>query len=70
MAIDAKVQQSPKKLSLAEVRTAIKRADEIMENNRMNQRTILQYKGYKYYKDNPALTVHEAVRRMLEECGI
>ena len=59
-----------KKLSLDEVREAIKRADVIMDNNSKDQKTILQYKGYKYYKENPALTVHEAVRMILTECGI
>lgn len=57
-----------KKLSLDEVREAIKRADMIMENNRKDQKVILQYKGYKYYKDNPALTIHEAIRIILSEC--
>ena len=59
-----------KKLSLDEVREAIKRADVIMDNNSKDQKTILQYKGYKYYKENPALTVHEAVRMILTECGV
>lgn len=58
------------KLSLDEVRKAIKRADEIMGNNRKDQKTILQHKGYTYYKDNPALTVHEVVKMILTECGV
>ena len=59
-----------KKLSLDEVREAIKKADAIMYNNSKDQKTLLQHKGYTYYKDNPALTVHEAVRIILTECGV
>ena len=59
-----------KKLSLDDVREAIKKADVIMENNKDNGNTLLQYKGYTYYRDNPALSIHEAVRMILEECGV
>ena len=59
-----------KKLSLDDVREAIKKADAITENNKDNGNTLLQYKGYTYYRDNPALSIHEAVRMILEECGI
>ena len=58
------------KLSLDDVREAIKRADVITENNRMDEKTLIQYKGYTYYRDNPALSIHEAVRIILTECGI
>lgn len=58
------------KLSLDDVHEAIKRADVIMANNQRDGNTLLQYKGYTYYRDNPALSIHEAVRKMFEECGI
>lgn len=58
------------KLTLDDVREAIKRADVIMANNVKDGKTLLQYKGYTYYRDNPALTIHDAVRMMFEECGI
>ena len=58
------------KLSLADVRKAIERADMIMANNEKEEKTLLQYKGYTYYRDNPALSIHEAVRMMFEECWI
>ena len=32
--------------------------------------TLLQYKGYTYYKDNPALSIHDAVRTILEACEV
>ena len=59
-----------KKLSLDEVREAINRADVIMKNNEKDHKKLLQHKGYIYYQDNPALTVHEVVRMMFDECGI
>ena len=59
-----------RKISLDDVREAIERADVIMANNQRNAKTLLQYKGYTYYRDNPALSIHDAVRIMLVECGI
>lgn len=58
------------KLTLDDVREAIKRAEVITENNAKDEKTLLQYKGYKYYRDNPALSIHEAVSLVLTECGI
>ena len=58
------------KLSLDDVREAIKRADNIMVNNQKDEKTLLQYKGYTYYRDNPALSIHVAVTMMFEECGV
>lgn len=58
------------KLSLADVRKAIERADVIMANNEKDKKTLLQFKGYTYYRDNPALSIHDAVKMMFEECGI
>jgi hypothetical protein len=41
-------------LLLDNVKEAIRRAEVITENNKMNGNTI-QYKGYEYYRDNPSL---------------
>ena len=59
-----------KKLSLDEVRKAVKRADAIMENNKKDGKILQQHKGYSYYLENPALTIQDAVRLMFAECGI
>lgn len=59
-----------KKLTLDDVREAIKRSDMIMENNKKDGKVLLKHKGYSYYQDNPALTIHDAVRKMFTECGI
>lgn len=58
------------KLYLADVQKAIERADSIMANNQKSGKMLMQYKGYAYYRDNPALSIHEAVRLILAECGI
>lgn len=58
------------KLSLDDVREAIKRADVITENNKKDGKVLLQYKGYTYYRDNPALSIHEAVKMIFAECEI
>jgi len=31
---------------------------------------ILQYKGYRYYKENPSLMVWEAIEKILVEIGL
>ena len=58
------------KLSLNDVRDAVKRAEVIMVNNQRDGNTLLQDKGYTYYRDNPALSIHEAVKMMFEAWGI
>ena len=58
------------KLSLDDVREALQRADVICANNEKDGKVLLQYKGYDYYQDNPALSIHNAVRMILTECGI
>lgn len=58
-----------KKLTLDDVRAAVKRAATIMAVNEKDGRTRMQHKGYSYYRDNPALSIHEVVKTILEECG-
>jgi len=57
-------------LELADVREAIRRAKSIMEKNKTDGKQYIQYKGFKYYKENPALTIYEAVEGILLECGL
>ncbi|MCI6018442.1 MAG: RloB family protein [Clostridiales bacterium] len=58
------------KLKLEDVKNAIRRSDAIMERNRQDQKKLIKYKGYAYYRENPALSIHEAVREMFIECGL
>lgn len=57
-------------LTLDDVREAIRRADVITNNNKTNGNPCLKYKGYSYYRDNPALSIHEVVKLIFKECGI
>ncbi len=58
------------KLSLDDVLEAIIRADEICARNKKDGKLPLQYKGYSYYQDNPSLSIHDAIRMILKDCGI
>ena len=58
------------KLTLEDVIAAIKRAEVIMSNNKKDGRKMISYKGYPYYQDNPALSIHEPIKEILAECGI
>lgn len=58
------------KITFEDVKAAVKRADAITKSNVTDQKTLVKYKGYSYYRDNPALSVHEVVKRVLKECGL
>jgi hypothetical protein len=58
------------KISLEDVKAAIRRAKSIMRRNEENGLRLLEYKGFKYYTDNPSLTIHESVERILKDCGL
>lgn len=57
-------------LSLPEVVQAIQRSQKLMQDKEDNGSRLSEYKGYKYYKDNPALTIYQAVEKILKECGL
>lgn len=57
-------------LSLDNVREAVCRASEIMKRNRENGYRLCEYKGYKYYKENPSLAVYEMIWEILKECTL
>ena len=59
-----------KKLTLEDVKTAIQRAEYITSLNKANGNQLIRYKGYSYYRNNPALSIHEAVRKILTDCGL
>ena len=58
------------KLKLSNVIEAVNRAAKIMERNEENGYRLLQYKGYKYYKENPSMAVHEIIGRILKDCEL
>ncbi len=58
------------KLQLSNVIDAINRAKRIMQKNRENGYVLHQYKGYRYYKENPSLAVWEAIEKILKDCEL
>lgn len=58
------------KLTLADVRDAIQRAQAIMNKNREDEKREMQHCRFKYYPDNPALTIWEPIAQILKDCTI
>ncbi len=58
------------KLQLTNVIDALNRAKDIMRRNQENGYTLHQYKGYKYYKENPSLAIWEVIEKILKECEL
>lgn len=58
------------KLTLDDVRSAIKRSEQIMTHNQKAGFVLQNYKGYQYYKENPSLSVWEVMKRILCDCGL
>jgi hypothetical protein len=58
------------KLTLDNVRDAIRRSESIMQRNEENGLVLQQYKGYRYYKENPSLSIWKIIKEILEECGL
>ncbi len=57
------------KLTLDDVRSALRRAEKITKNNIENKK-LIKISGYSYYYENPALSINEVVKKILMECGI
>lgn len=58
------------KLNLDNVRLAIERSKTIMEIKVANGECEEQYKGFKYYKENPSLSIWKCVEEILYECDL
>ena len=58
------------KLTLDHVCQAIYRSKGIMRQNQKSGCTLQQYKGYKYYHENPSLSIWETVERILIDCQL
>lgn len=58
------------KMNISNVIDAIRRAKKIMQKNQENGYTLLHYKGYRYYKENPSLSAWEAIEKILSECKL
>lgn len=58
------------KITLDDVRIAIERADKIMYNNQLSGYRTVEYKGFTYYTENPSLSVHEIIAKILNQCEL
>lgn len=58
------------KLTLTNVMDAVERAERIMKRNQDNGYSLQQYKGYKYYKENPSMAIHEIISKILKDCEL
>lgn len=67
---EANFQRILGKLSLNEVRAAIRRSEQLMKQNEEAGFVPQRYKGYSYYQENPSLTIWESVQKILKECGL
>jgi len=58
------------KLTLDDVRKAVQRSKAIMVTNQANGYVQHQYKGFRYYTENPSTSLWEIVEKILRECGL
>lgn len=58
------------KLTLENVREAIRRSRAIMKRNQEAAYSIQPYRGYKYYKENPSLSIYESIEKILKTCEL
>lgn len=57
------------KLSLSDVKEALKRAEILMQQARQHYQPVKQC-GYEYFRENPSLSLHEVIGKILKECGL
>lgn len=58
------------KLELENVVEAISRAKNIRKKNEDNGYTLHNYKGYRFYKENPALEIWCSIEAILKDCNL
>lgn len=58
------------KLTLDDVGQAVRRSKAIMQTNHENGYILRQYKGYRYYVENPSLSIWGIVEKIMGECGL
>ncbi len=58
------------KLELSDVIFAVQNSKELMQIHIDNGLTPHEYRGVKYYTENPSLTIWEAIEKILKDCGL
>ncbi len=59
-----------KQISLEDVKLAVRNSSRIRPYQNDIGNSMVEYKGFKYYRENPDITVNECVESVLKECGI
>ncbi len=67
---EANFKRCLKQIKLSDVMEAVKRSKAIMQRNKENGYILHRYKGYQYYRENPSLTVWEAIEKILKDCEL
>ena len=57
-------------ITLEDVKEAIRRSNTIIRNLEQDGYRKMEYKGYEYYHENPSLSLHEVVSKILKESGL
>lgn len=58
------------KLTLNDVKDALKRADKIEELNKEKENKLIKYSGYSYYENNPSLSINKLIEKIFKECNV
>jgi hypothetical protein len=65
---EANFQKILSKLTIVDVKSAIKRAEKIQEKNVINGFQLQKYCGVEYFNENPSLSLHKIIEKILNEC--
>jgi hypothetical protein len=57
-------------LTLSNVKDAVERAKQIMRRNEEYGYALQEYKGYRYYRENPSLAVWEVIEKVMSDCEL
>lgn len=57
-------------LTLDDVKRAIGSAKNIQDTNNKNGFDLKNHCGYTYYEENPSLSIHEIIEKILKDCGV
>lgn len=54
-------------INIEDVKDAVTRSHRIDQTNQRDGNRKLEYKGFEYYKENPSLKIHEAIKKILDD---
>ena len=59
-----------RKLCLQDVKNAVQRSRIITARNQEHGYSLISYRGYSYYRENPSLLIWESVSKILSDSGL